>query len=304
LNVIGTVLSIFLLLFIGYAAKKVRLLRAEDADVLNTLVIYLTIPPFIFNAVYSYREPLPLSLAKVPVIGFVTILLVLTLAYALGRALRLDRRMLGGMIVACGFGNTGFLGYPVVLAAFGSGGALVTAALYDELAMALPLYTLGVLIIAGFAGERVSRSQLLSVLKLPGIWAIPAALILRPFDLPQPLLTVLRYLGDGTIPLVMISLGLSLSARSLRGVLAPALAVCVLKLAVLPFLTYQGLVLGGVTGVASQVTVVEAAMPSAMMSAVLAAKFGSSGTFVCAVIFVSTLLSIVTIPITLLLLGV
>ena len=60
MSVLSTVFSIFLLLFVGYAAKKIRLLHAEDADRLNTIVIYLTVPAFIFEAIYSYRQPLPL----------------------------------------------------------------------------------------------------------------------------------------------------------------------------------------------------------------------------------------------------
>ena len=304
MNVIGTVISIFLLLFIGYGTRKVRLLCAEDADLLNTVVIYITLPSFIFDAIYSYRQPLPLSIAKVPVIGFAMILVVLGAAYVVGRAMKLDRPTLGGMIIASGFGNTGFLGYPVVQAAFQRKSALVTAALYDELAMALPLYTLGVLIAAGFAGERVKRGQLLAVLKLPALWAIPAALLLRPLALPEPLLAAIGYLGCGTIPLVMISLGLSLSAKSLKGLAAPVLAVCVLKLGVLPLLTHYTLQAGGVTGTMHQVGVLESGMPSAVMTGVLASKFGANGRFVAGVIFVSTLLSIVTIPTILLMLGV
>ena len=303
MGIVGTVLSIFLLLFIGYGTKKVRLLRAEDADLLNTVVIYITLPAFIFDAIYSYRQPLPLSIAKVPIIGFAMILAVLGVAYIIGRALKLDGPTLGGMIIASGFGNTGFLGYPVVLAAFQQKGALVTAALYDELAMALPLYTVGVLIAAGFAGKHVRGRQLLRVLALPALWAIPAALLLRAIALPEPLLAAIGYLGSGTIPLVMISLGLSLSARSLKGVGIPVLAVCVLKLGLLPVLTHYALQAGGVTGTMYKVGVLESGMPSAVMTGVLASKFGANGSFVAGVIFVSTLLSIVTIPATLLILG-
>ncbi len=230
MSVVGTVLSIFLLLFLGYGTKKIRLLRAEDADLLNTVVIYLTLPAFIFDAIYSYRQPLPLSIVKVPIIGFAMIAVVLAIAFIVGRMLRLDRPTLGGLILASGFGNTGFLGYPVVQAAFHERGALVTAALYDELAMALPMYTLGALIAAGLAGEKVEGEQLLRVFKLPAFLAIPVALLLRPVAIPEPLLAAIRYLGNGTIPLVMISLGLSLSARSLKGLAVPVLAVCVLKL--------------------------------------------------------------------------
>ena len=303
MNVLGTVFSIFLLMFIGYGTKKIRLLRAEDADILNTVVVYLTLPAFIFEAIYSYRQPLPLSIVKVPVIGFIIIAVILGIAYIVGRALKLDKTTLSGLILVSGFGNTGFLGYPVVQAAFHQKGALVTAALYDELAMALPLYTIGAIIAAGFAGERVSRNQLLKVLAIPSLWAIPVALLIRPVDLPQPLLDAIGYLSAGTIPLVMISLGLSLSASSLKGMAVPVLAACVLKLAVLPIMTHYAITAGGVTGLMHHVTVLEAGMPSALMTCVIGSKFGSNARFIAGVIFVTTLLSIITIPATLLILG-
>jgi predicted permease len=304
MNVVGTVLSIFILLFIGYGTKKVRLLTAKDADLLNTVVLYLTLPAFIFEAIYSYHEPLPWSLAKIPIVGFAMIAVVLAIAYGIGRMLRMDRPTLGGMILAAGFGNTGFLGYPVTQAAFNHKGALVTAVLYDEFAMALPLYTVGIAIAASFAGAKADRKQFLSVFTLPSMIAIPIALILRPITIPQPLMAAIHYMANGTVPLVMISLGLSLSASSLKGYAAPAVVVCVLKLAVLPVITYFAYRAVGVSGITLQAGVLESAMPTAVMSCVLASRFGANGRFVAGAIFVATLISLATIPATLLILGV
>ncbi|MDI6828316.1 MAG: AEC family transporter [Armatimonadota bacterium] len=304
MNATGTVLSIFLLLSVGYGAKKVRLLRDKDADLLNTVVVYITLPAFIFDAIYGYRQPIPLSIAKVPIIGFAMILAVLGVAYIIGQAMRLDRPTLGGMIIASGFGNTGFLGYPLVQAAFKDRSALVAAALYDELAMALPLYTLGALIAAGFAGRKVEREQMLRVFTLPSMLSIPIAFIMRPIPIPNPILEAIRYLAAGTVPLVMISLGLSLSARSLRGLAVPVVTTCALKLVVLPIITFCAAKGGGISGVMHQVTVVEAGMPSAIMTYVIASKFGANARFVAGVIFLSTLLSIASIPLMLYLLHV
>ncbi len=304
LGIVGTVLSVFLLLFVGYGTKKVRLLRPADAELLNSVVIYLTLPAFVFEALYSYRQPIPLSIAKVPILGFATMLVVLALAYATGRALRLDRRKLGGLMMVSIFGNTGFLGYPVVRAAFAEKGALVTAVMYDELGMALPLYTVGVAIAMAFGGERLDRGYMLNFFKLPLIWTMAVALLLRPFELPGPFLDAVGYLGGGTIPLVMISLGLSLSASSLKGMAAPVTVACLLKMGLLPLLTHYALTVGGVEGIMRSVTVLESGMPTALMAGVVAARFGADGKFAAGVIFVSTLLSIVTIPATLLILGV
>lgn len=301
---IGTVLSVFILLLVGYGAKKLHLLKAGNADVLNTIVVYFTLPAFIFNAIYTYKQPLPLSLAKVPIIGFVMIMVVVGLAYVLGRCMKLSNAVMAGFILATAFGNTGFIGYPVVQAAFADKAALVTAVLYDEIAMALPLYVVGLFVIALFAGRKTGHSEAMRVFLFPQLWAIPLALALRQFQLPTPLTNAIHYLANGTVPLVMISLGLSLSAKSLKGYALPVAVVCALKLAVLPLITYYAARLGGIRGVALQSTVLESAMPTAMMVGVLVSKFGENGELIAGMIFIVTLLSIITIPASILILGI
>lgn len=289
-------------MFVGYGAKKVRLLRTEDADLLGTIVLYITLPAYVFDAIYNFHRSLPSDIIKVPFLGFAGIGIILVLAYAIGRLIRLERPLLGGFIIASGFGNTGFLGYPVVQAAFGKGEALVTAALYDEVAMAMPLYTLGAIIAASFAGSSVDRGQLRKVFAIPSLWAIPAALILRPVRIPGPIVEAIQYLSLGTIPLAMMTLGLSISTRSLKGIVTPVIVASAIKLVLLPVVTYYLVSAFGVSGLIHKATILESGMPTAVMCGVVATKFGKSGTFVAGIIFVSTLLSIASIPVTLFLL--
>lgn len=302
MGVVSTVFSIFLLLFIGYAMKKIRVLKAEDANLLNTVALYITLPAFIFQAIHDYRQPLKWELMKVPLVGFAMMAIVLVLAYLLARAMKLDRPTTGGMMLAAAFGNTGFLGYPVTQAAFGTSGALVTTVLYDMFAMALPLYLIGTFIAANFGGDKAEPKAIIRMALIPPLLTVPIALILRPFTMPHIINHSLEYLAGGTIPLVMISLGLSLSASSLRGYARPAVAALALKLAVLPCLTFFAYRAAGLTGTSLQVGTMESGMPTAVMACVVASKFGANGRFVAGVIFVSTLVSLATIPTALLIL--
>ncbi|MHB1455746.1 MAG: AEC family transporter [Armatimonadota bacterium] len=298
----GTVLSVFLLLFVGYGVKKLRILNASNCDVLNTVVIYVMLPAYIFNAIYGYRETVEASTVYAILIGFVMIALVSLLSYLIGRLLRFDNSILAGLILAAAFGNTGFLGFPVVEAAFKDrGAALFTAVLYDEFAMALPLYTVGIIVATGFMGEKFDPDRIKRLVYLPQLWAIPVALLIRPFALPEPLLVALKYLANGTVPLVMISIGLSLSARSMKGYALPVIIACAMKLAVLPFFTYYAAQRACISGISLQTITLEAGMPTAMMAGVLIAKFGRSGQFVASTIFISTMLSLITIPVILML---
>ena len=105
---IGPVLSIFLLMLVGYAARKLRLLRREDCGVLNDIVIDPTLPAFVFNAIYSYKQPITPAMIKVPLAGLLAIFVMLAAAFVTARALGLKKSMYAAFILAAAFGNTGF----------------------------------------------------------------------------------------------------------------------------------------------------------------------------------------------------
>ena len=301
---VGAVFSVFLLIFVGYGSKKIRLFKAEDGGLLGSIVLYITLPAFVFDAIYNFHGSLPTGLWKVPVIGFAVEIGLAIIAYALGRALKLNRPTLGGFILASTFGNTGFLGYPVIQAAFHHPSALITAVLYDEIGMALPLYTLGMIIAAAFAGEKADLRQTLKAACSPAICVIPVAFLLRSHNLPIPVTSAIHYLANGTVPLSMLTLGLYLSTSSMKGMALPILATCVLKLVVLPAATFYAARAGGISGITHSAMIVEAGTPTAVMSCVVASRYGANERFVAGITFASTLLCMLTIPAALVILGV
>ncbi|MDH7602008.1 MAG: AEC family transporter [Armatimonadota bacterium] len=297
---VATTASIFLLLLAGYATKRLGILKASDARVVNALVVNLTMPAFIFVSIH--RKPITPEMVHAPVAGFVMEMVVMGLAYAAARLLRLDRRTTGALMLVSAFGNTGFLGYPVVTAAFNRNkSALLSAVMFDEFAMALALNSIGVVVAVSFSGAQTNWNCVFEFLKSPLFPATVVSLLLRNTELPGFLTAALQYLAAGTVPLAMISIGLSLSAGAVKDHPAAIAAALVLKMAVLPILVWLALTVLGITGIVKQVAVLESAMPPAVFSGVVAGRFGVNGTFAAAAIFVLTLCSIVLIPVTLLL---
>lgn len=297
-----TIVSIFLLLVVGYVAKRAGALKPGDAAVVNSIVVNLTMPAFIF--VNTYQRPLTAGMVKAPALGFGMEMVVMALAYVAARLLRLDRRTTGALMLVSAFGNTGFLGYPVVQAAFGGGRhAMLTAVMMDEFAMAAALNTVGVAVATSFAGSRFEWASMLEFLKTPLFPATVVSLAVRNLYVPPVIVQTLTWLAAATVPLAMISIGLSLSGAAVwrrPGALAVAL---VLKMALLPVAMTLALPLTGVGGTVGKVAVLESAMPAAVFSGVIAGRFGANGPFAAAAIFVSTLLSVVAIPVVLGLLG-
>jgi len=294
-HTLTTVASIFLLLLAGYAAKRLGALEARDASVVNSLVVNLTMPAFIFVSVHE--KPILPAMIKAPILGFAMEMVVMGLAFCAAKALRLDRRTTGALMLVSTFGNTGFLGYPVVTAAFrGDKHAILSAVMFDEFAMALVLNSVGVAVAAAFAGTSFEWSSLLEFLKTPLFPSTIAALLLRQVAVPPLVVTTLNYLAAGTVPLAMISIGLSLSSGIVKNYPCALSAALVLKMVALPVLMWLVLPPAGIGGIVKQVAVLESAMPSAVFSGVVAARYGANGAFAAAAVFVTTLASVIMIP--------
>jgi predicted permease len=143
---------------------------------------------------------------------------------------------------------------------------------------------------------------MLEFLKIPLLPATVLALILRTVHVPQPIVISMQYLGAATVPLAMLSLGLTLSTNSIRGMALPFTASFILKVAVLPILVCFGLGVAGINGVVRDTAILEASMPTAVMAGVVAGQYGADGPFVSGAIFLMTLFSLGTIPVVLMLL--
>ena len=298
----STVGAVFLLLLVGYGAKRVGALKSSDVSVVNSLVVNLTGPAFIFAAIQN--RPLTIQMVRGPFIVFIMTMLIIPVAYLVAKMMKLDKRTTGGFILAAAFGNTGFLGYPVTIAAFpGHGQALATAVMIDQFSMALPLYSLGVVIAASCSSTRINWRHLFEFLKFPLFLSAIVAIALHNMHIPDVVIKSIQLLGMATVPLAMISLGLSIKRSSLKSATLPSVAALILKMALLPILTYIGFRVVGAGGVIRNVSVLEASMPSAIMAGVIAGRYKANESFVAAATFLMTLTSLITIPIILHLLG-
>lgn len=230
-------------------------------------------------------------------VGLIAECLVLGLAYAAARALKLDRKTTAGLMIAATFGNTGYLGLPFVSAVFGGDKAAIqSAVMMDSFAMRILLCTAGIAVATSFAGERFRWQDTLEFVKSPLFVALVIGLIFRKTPVTGVPYDVLSYAAAMTVPLSMISVGLNLSLGSAKKWPLAVAAAVALKLAILPALTHLGLPFLQVGDTVAKVAVLEMAMPSAIFGGVIAGRYGANKEFVAGAIFVSTLLSVVGIP--------
>ncbi|BDI29085.1 malate permease [Capsulimonas corticalis] len=296
---------LFALILLGYALKRARVLHSAHAPVLNGLVVNATLPALVVHGLAT-APAIPARAFCAPLAIFLTELALFALILTFGRILRLSRPRLGALLLVGTFGNTGFLGYPITLALLPH--QFPTAILIDQFGMTVPL-TIAAALIGSLYGSaqtqegasaallRLLRSPILPALAL-GLLAhfLPAAHAFLASPLGQILDKTLGYLAQGTTPLVLLAVGLALRPEAAGKNVLPLLLSCTLKLLISPLIMLPLSRLFGLRGDLLTISILLAAMPTSVMSSVYSAHHDMDGDYAVATVFVSTLLSALTIP--------
>lgn len=279
----------------GYTLRKAGLVRPEAAKDLNGIVFHLTLPALLFQAVYHIK--LSWSLLSLPALAWGTVLVGMAFGWMLGRVMKLPPAAMGAAVLAIGFGNTTFIGYPIVEGFYGRE-HLGYAIFYDQLGNTLAINTIGTYVASRLGhGEGSLAASLKRLALFPPTWAVAAALLLNGTPLPAPLLMVIEKVGAITVPLMMVTLGMSLQFRHWREDLGVVAVASVARLVAVPAIAWAAARALGMPLAYQQAAVMEAAMPTMFYGLTLALLFNLRITLVVNTIAVTTVLSFVTLPI-------
>jgi len=189
--------------------------------------------------------------------------------------------------------NAGNYGMPLVSFAFGEE-ALVYAGLMF-VGMNILLNSVGVVIAS--AGSSNLKQALLNLFKIPAIYAVTLAIIFLAlgWELPTPLGRTVQILGNAAIPCMLVFMGMQIHSVKWQGHKIPMLLVSSTRLVIAPILALGLCAVFSISGPALQAGVVEAGMPSAVLTTVIATEFDIEPAFVTSVVFLTTLLSPLTL---------
>jgi malate permease and related proteins len=208
-------------------------------------------------------------------------------------ALRLTRSEAMAFLLVVMFSNGGNYGLPVVSFAFGEEALSYGTVFF--LTGSVLTNTVGAFLAA--AGRRSVRTAMTSVLRIPALYGIAAAMLVLATGaaMPAALLRPISMLSDAALPLMILVLGMQLerAGRPSRPALVAA-AVCA-SLLVAPLVALGLTSVFGVTGAARQAVVVLSSMPVAVATTILALEFDASPDFVTGAVFLSTILSPLTL---------
>jgi len=290
----STILTFTAIVGVGALLRATGVLTSADAKPINALIIYVGLPAFIFRAVHG--AALRSDLWGVVAIAWIVFAAVLVMAWIVARALKLPRRIAGGFMIAAALGNTGYIGYPITQAVLGSA-RLPEAIFYDVFGTVGALVFVGLLVAQHYGDNEEARvNPLRELLTFPAVIALALALVLRPVPIPNLVSDGLTLLANMVSPLIMLSVGLSLRFRTLGRSAAVLGLLGGLRLLVAPAIALGvgTAVLG--QGAALQVAVLEAGMPSMMLTLVVGERFGLDTDFIASAIFITTAVSALTLP--------
>jgi predicted permease len=293
----NNILPILLLTGAGFALGRALKL---DSRPLGRVIFYVFSPVLVFNLLTSNNLPLD-RIAIMMGFTAASTLTIAGLAFLIGKLFRLERGALIVVVLTSMCANSGNFGLPLVSFAFGQE-ALAYASIYFVTSTML-FYTVGVLI---SSLDRLDlRDALLGLLKVPAIYAIILAMIFirTGWTLPEPIQRTVSLAAGGAIPGMLILLGLELQrlawSRNLRALGIPVF----IRLVVGPLVGLGMAALFGLQGPAYQAGITEIGTPTAVMTTVLATEYKLESSLVTAIVFISTILSPLTLTLVLYILG-
>ena len=290
-----TIISIVLMIGLGYFLKRIDFLSEKDIDSLNKIVMYILMPCMIFSALYSADMSLLPTLGILPFVILTASIGSGVISYIVLKRLHYDDKKIWSVLVTVMIATTAFMGYPVNLGVYGHPGFL--RAIFCDLATTCMFLLLSFVLVLKFGGtvKRAFREILL----FPPLWAVVLGISFNLLNIPiGPVLDkTVNYLADGAIPLIMISLGLSIELGGLARSKAMVIFTSIVKLGVFPLIALIVVSLLGLTGLQHDVGIIEAAMPSGMLSLLLAITYKLDYELTSDCILINTVISLITLPI-------
>ena len=302
-----TLTSIFVLslviLLVAYL-RHIDLLKEENGVLFSKIVTQITLPALIFTALsHSVLEWQYLLLF---LIMFASEIMLLLIAWIIGRLLKLTRSQMGSFLLVSAFGSSALLGYAIIMELFPHNYSVIAeGAFVSELGVGLPLFTVGVMIAIYFGSSSKKEIDLsgeaLLFFKSPIFLSIIAGILWSLLSLPtkgvfaKPFFDAIHIISAANTFMVTLTVGVLLRFDSFRSILWIAIAVVSVKLIIAPVLVSIPAGYLTLESWQMQVLILEASMPSAMLSVVLAKRYGCDAALAAKLVFVTLLASLVTV---------
>ena len=293
---------LFTMVILGYAACKLGYMGDKFDKKLSSIVVDITCPLLVLSSVMGEEMPdRSLSLPLVGV-GFLTYIILLVFGFWVPRFISKnhdDQGMIGFSLM---FANVGFIGYPIVASIFGPKAVFYAALL--NVPNTFFIFTAGVMLVKGEYSIRQFNPKVLLSPALIGAF-IAALLVAFGVHTPEMIARPITMVGNITVPAALMIIGSSMARLPLREIIGSGkvYATSFLRLMIVPLSVYFLFRLCGVNTLINNINTVVIAMPVASFGTMFCMKYGRNPSLMTEATFITTLFSIITIPLITLLFG-
>jgi len=292
---ISQILILFIIMFIGVAAKRTKTLNSCIEDSMSVLLMKIALPALVISSTNFERtgEVLP-NMLNILAITTISYIITIIMCTAVTKGLHYDKKSANVFISLLVFANIGFMGYPVARAFFSEIG--VFYATVANLVFTGFLWTYGILLFN--SQEKLDLKKLLNIGTISTFIAV--FMFLFQLKLPYFLQAAFDLTGKMTTPLSMLLIGAMIAEIDIAKLVSnkKVYLVAVIKLLIMPLATAFVLKYIGFNSMVTSICTIMAAMPSGATNAIFAKQFDSEPLFASVGVFITTLLSILTLPLT------
>lgn len=288
---IQNILPIFLVAGIGFWLRRYK--RVETRPVAS-VVFNAFSPALVFSALVKTQLPV-VELGRLALFAVLTISVMGALTLGAARVMRLSKIDSAVLLIAVMFVNGGNYGLTLNQLRYGEEGLALAIVYY--IVSTIIAYTAGVFIAS--MGRRTWQESLRKLAGVPAIYAVVLALIVYTMKIPVPgpVMSAIDLAAAGAIPAMILVLGMNMAdMRSITqlGLTLPAVGLRLLVGPIVAILIAAALSLEGLS---RSVSIIEASMPSAVLTTVLATEFDVKPVAMTGIVVLSTLLSPITLSI-------
>lgn len=295
--VFQTMLKLFLLLILGFVLFKCHIFDEYTNKKISALIVNVASPMLIISSIAGVEGSnksivfLMIGAGILMYIGFIILGKIINRIFPFTKK---DWPVYECMVV---FANTGFMGYPVLLDVFGQEAVFYASLIHMAFNFFVYTYAIMCLTKGDDSEFKLNFKQLLT----PGIILIFVGIFIYLFDiqLPSVLMDTINSVGSLTAPLSMMMIGSSLAVYPIKDSFTDwrSYVFAFVRLMIVPFVTMIMCRLLHIDAYYANITIITNAMPVGSMVLMLATQYNANVKIVTRNIVVSTLLSVITIPI-------
>ena len=291
-SIMNQVISIFLIIIIGFYGSKRKIITKELNKGLTEILTKITLPLMIiasFNI--NYNSSIKSNIRKTLFYSAIIIVLSIVVTHLLLLIVK-DKNKRKILEFGNVFSNCGFMGFPIIESIYGSEG-IIYASIFNMF-FSIFMWSYGVMLFS----DKISIKEIKKVLLNPGVIGvyIGALIMLLNIKMPEVIFSTIKSVGSITTPLSMLIIGSILTNINLGGYLKDITIYygSFIKLIIIPMITLLFFILIKEDSVVSKTLVILQAMPAAAMTSILAESFNKKAEYAAVFVFMTTFLSVFT----------